>query len=225
VSERRPLVIVIHGPAGVGKDSIIDELRERTNIRRATSSTTRAPRTGERPGIDYHFLTRAEFQHGIDEGRFVEWAQVYDDLKGVHADEVEGPIAKGQDLIIRTDVQGARTWRKKLAGGVFIFLMPGTEHTPDVPARESIARLVRTPAVLDEVRDLLRARLTARGSESVDSLERRLAEIDEEIKDIPNNDYVVYNRQDELARAVSDVEAIMAYERENAARPAPRLRP
>jgi len=197
---RKPIVIVLHGPAGVGKDSVIGELRARTGIHRATSSTTRPPREGERDGVDYHFLTREEFERQVAAGEFIEWAQVYDDLKGVHVSEVVGPIAAGQDLIIRTDVQGARTWRQKLEGGTFVFLMA-------------------------EDREALRARLMGRGSETLDSLERRLAEIDEEIEDIPNNDYVVYNHHGALDRAVDELAAIIERERVNPARPRPRVGP
>jgi guanylate kinase len=195
---RKPLVLVIHGPAGVGKDSLIEQLKVRTGIHRATSSTTRAPREGERNGVDYHFLSRDEFERGIAAEEFVEWARVYDDLKGVHTTEVLRPIEAGKDLVIRTDVQGARTWRKKLSGAVFVFLMA-------------------------EDREALRSRLVKRGSETVDSLDRRLAEIDEEIADIPNNDYVVYNNHGGLDAAVVEVERIMAKERANPARPSPKL--
>jgi guanylate kinase len=195
----KPLVIVLHGPAGVGKDSVINLLRERTGIHRATSSTTRPPRDGEREGIDYHFLTWEAFERGIENGEFVEWARVYDDLKGVHTSEVTGPIERAEDLIIRTDVQGARSWRSQLEGAIFIFLMA-------------------------EDREALRARLLNRGSETVDSLERRLQEIDEEIDDMPNNDYVVINHHNGLEAAVSEIEAIMEKERANPRRPRPRLK-
>jgi guanylate kinase len=197
--KRKPIVIVLHGPAGVGKDSVIELLRQRTGIHRATSSTTRAPREGERDGVDYHFLAWDEFQRGIEHGDFVEWARVYDDLKGVHTSEVTGPLERGEDLIIRTDVQGARSWRDQLDGAIFVFLMA-------------------------EDRDALRARLLNRGSETVDSLERRLKEIDEEIDDIPNNDYVVINHHNGLETAVAEIEAIMERECVNPDRPAPRLK-
>lgn len=197
--KRKPIVVVLHGPAGVGKDSVIDLLRKRTGIHRATSSTTRPPREGEQDGLDYHFLAWAEFERGIANGEFVEWARVYDDLKGVHTSEVTGPIERGEDLVIRTDVQGARTWRQQLEGAVFIFLMA-------------------------EDREALRARLLKRGSETVDSLERRLKEIDEEIDDIPNNDYVVINQHNGLEAAVAEIESIVERERANPARPAPRLK-
>lgn len=196
---KKPLVIVLHGPAGVGKDSVIAKLQERTGIKRATSSTTRLPRAGEEHGRDYYFLSCAEFEASIAAGEFVEYATVYDDYKGVHASEVRRLIESGGDMIIRTDVQGARTWRDKLEGGIFIFLMA-------------------------EDRETLRARLIGRNSETVDSIERRLAEIDAEIDDIPNNDYIVYNHHDALDAAVAEIEAIMERERANPARPTPRLR-
>ncbi|MEO6397882.1 MAG: guanylate kinase [Tepidiformaceae bacterium] len=196
---RKPLVIVIHGPAGVGKDSVIEELNKRTGITRATSATTRAPRKGEKHGRDYYFLTRAEFEAGIADGAFVEHAIVYDDYKGVHASEVSRLIGSGKDMIIRTDVQGARTWRGKLHGAVFVFLMA-------------------------EDREALRQRLLARETETAEELERRLAEIDEEIADMPNNDYVVYNQHDALDAAVNEMLAIMERERANPARPSPTLR-
>ena len=87
----RPLVIVLHGPSGVGKDSVIDLLRERTGIHRATSSTDRAPREDERDGNHYHFLTRARFEEKIRNGEFAEYAEVYGDLKGLEKREIEGP--------------------------------------------------------------------------------------------------------------------------------------
>ena len=197
--KQKPLVIVLHGPAGVGKDSVIEKLKERTGIKRATSATTRAPREGEKHGHDYYFLTRAEFEAGIAAGEFVEYATVYDDYKGVYASEVTRLIDSGEDMIIRTDVQGARTWREKLDGAVFIFLMA-------------------------EDRETLRQRLSGRESETVESLDRRLAEIDEEIADMENNDYVVYNHHGALEAAVDELEAIIERERANSRRPVPHLR-
>lgn len=196
---RQPLVLVLHGPAGVGKDSLIGEVRKRTDIHRATSSTTRAPRKGEVDGVDYIFLTRKDFERRIAAGEFAEWADVYGDLKGLKYTEVAGALDRGDDFIIRTDVQGARAWRRMLEGAVFVFLMTADRET-------------------------LRKRLNDRESETGDSLEKRLAEIDEEIADIPNNDYVVYNHQDHLEDAVTEMLQIIERERTNPHRPAPRLR-
>lgn len=198
MKQRRPLVIVLHGPSGAGKDSVIDELRARTGIHRATSSTSRDPREDERDGIHYHFLSREAFEQKIKQGQFAEHALVYGDYKGLERSEIEGPLANGQDVIIRTDVQGARTWRKMLEGAVFVFL------TVDDP-------------------EVLRERLHARGSESPESLKRREAQLEEELADIENNDYVVTNRKDRLAEAVDELERIIADEHRDLGRPAPRL--
>ena len=193
-----PLVIVLHGPSGVGKDTVIDLLRKRTGIHRATSSTSRAPRNDETNGNHYHFLTRKQFEEKIRRDEFAEYATVYGDLKGLERSEIEGPLSRGEDVIIRTDVQGAQTWRKKLEGAVFIFLMA-------------------------EDREALRARLEGRGSEDAQSLARRIAELEAELDDIENNDYVVLNRHGQLDETVMEIESIIQGERENPKRPAARL--
>ena len=196
---RPPLVIVIHGPSGVGKDTIIDRLRERTHIQRATSTTNRPPRHYEEEGVHYHFVDDAEFQRKVQAGEFIEHARVYDQWKGVERREIEGPLARGDDVIIRTDVQGARTWREKLEGAVFIFLMA-------------------------EDRESLTQRLTSRGSEDERSLAVRIAEFDAEVADIDNNDYVVVNRHGRLEDAIEELVAIIESERQRPKRQPPRLR-
>ncbi len=195
----KPLVIVLHGPSGVGKDSVVDALRKRTGIHRATSTTDRAPRPGERNGIDYHFVSRQEFEEKIARGDFLEYARVYGDWKGLERNEVLVPLAAGQDVVIRTDVQGARRWREILNGAVFVFLMA-------------------------EDRETLRARLISRGSEDSESVARRLADLEEELADVDNNDYVVMNHHGRITDAVDEVQRIIARERAEAKRPSPRLR-
>jgi guanylate kinase len=194
----RPLVIVLHGPSGAGKDSVIDRLRERTGIHRATSSTSRPPREDEVQGNHYHFLSEEEFRRKINRGDFAEWARVYGDYKGLERDEIEGPLASGEDVIIRTDVQGARTWRKKLEGAVFVFLT----------AEDSEA---------------LRERLERRGSETGESLELRRAELEAELADMENNDYIVHNRRGRLEEAVDELEGIIQREHANPRRKPARL--
>lgn len=189
-AEPRPLIVVLHGPSGAGKDSVIAGLRERTGIHRATSSNSRPKRDGETDGVDYHFLSREQFQGKIEAGDFIEHAHVYGDYKGLERSELEGPLAKSEDVLIRTDLQGARTLRGLLRGAVFVLLTA-------------------------ESREALRARLTARKSESPESLSRRLAEVDEELADAPNNDYVVENREGGLDDAVGELVGIVERERVN----------
>lgn len=198
MTTQRPVAIVLHGPSGAGKDTVIDALRARCGIHRPTSSTSRAPRDGERDGVHYHFLSREAFEAKIAHGDFIEYANVYGDWKGLERGEVERPLAEGRDVIIRTDVQGARAWRARLSGAVTVLLVP--EH-------------------LDAVRE----RLAARGSDDEAAVHRRLAEFDAEIADAPNNDYVVANHNGRADEAVAELLRIIERERANAARPTPRL--
>ena len=194
----RPIVLVLQGPTGVGKDSVVDRLRARTGIHRATSSTSRKPRPDETNGDHYHFLTETEFMERVAAGRFAEWARVFGDLKGLERREIEGPLARGEDVIIRTDVQGARTWRRKLAGATFVFL--GAEHP-----------------------EALKKRLIDRNTEDAESLARRLEELDAEMAGMAESDHVVINHHGKIEAAVEEIEAIMARERTNPDRPAPRF--
>jgi guanylate kinase len=192
-AEPRPLIIVLHGPSGVGKDTVIARLRERTGIHRATSSNSRPMREGEEQGVDYHFFNREEFEQKIASGDFIEHANVYGDYKGLERRELEEPLARGEDVLIRTDLQGARTLRTLLRGAVFVLLTA-------------------------ESREALHERLTARESETAETLARRLAEVDEELADEPNNDYVVVNREGKLEAAVDEFVRIIERERTNPAR-------
>ena len=189
-AQHHPLILVLHGPSGVGKDTVIAELRKRTGIHRATSSNSRPMREGEEQGVDYHFFSREDFQRKIEAGDFLEHASVYDDFKGLERREVDLPLSEGEDILIRTDLQGARTLRGLLRGAVFVLLTA-------------------------ESREALRDRLTARETESEESLARRLAEVDEELADAPNNDYVVVNPEGALDEAVDELVRIIEYERTN----------
>ncbi|GAB4326642.1 MAG: guanylate kinase [Dehalococcoidia bacterium] len=194
----RPVVIVLHGPSGVGKDTVIAELTRLTGIKRAITSTSRPPRPNERDGVDYYFLSREDFEAKVERGDFLEHAEVYGDLKGLERAELERLLAEGHDVIIRTDVQGARTFRRILPGAVFILL----------EAEDS---------------DAYGNRLARRDTESDESLRRRLAEVEAELADRGNNDYVITNRHGEARAAAEEIAAVIERERANPARPPVRL--
>lgn len=209
---QRPIVLVLHGPSGVGKDAVLAELLPRTGFVKPVSTTTRRPRPGEVDGIHYHFVSREAFEQLIANGDMVEWAEVFQrgdppvaNLYGLQRKDVLPLIEAGRDIVIRTDVQGARTWRRRLPGAVTVLLMA-------------------------EDREALRARLIARelehhnGAPDPEELAARIAEVEAYIADEPHNDYVVLNRHGRLLDAVAEIEEIISRERANPARPYPQLR-
>lgn len=181
----RPLLIVISGTSGVGKDSVIRGLRRRgLPLHVVITATTRAPREEEQNGRDYFFLTRAEFEDRIQEGWFAEHAVVYSDLKGIPRHQIEEALASGKDVVARVDVQGAKTLRGQYPQAVLIFIVPGS---------------------FDEWYQ----RLTRRGTESEADLKLRVVTAREEVKQIGLFDYVVVNSEDQIERAVDDVVSII----------------
>lgn len=194
---RKPVVVVLHGPSGVGKDTVVDRLRE-AGIYRPKSSTDRPPREGE-TGDHYHFYSRDEFLAKVQRGEFVEWAEVYGDLKGLERSELEEALAGGKDIIIRTDVQGARAWREKLPGAVFVIVVPESDEA-------------------------LHERLARRATDTPETIDRRVGQWQQvEKADLPHNDYVIQNREGAVDETVAAVLAIFEAERHNPGRPSPRL--
>ena len=186
--EPQPLLIVISGPSGVGKDSLIQRLKERgCTLHFVVTATDRPPRPGEVHGVDYFFLTAAEFLRMEGEGELLEHAIVYGQHKGVPKQHVREALASGKDVIMRVDVQGAATIRRLVPGAVLIFLTTSSEE-----------ELVQ--------------RLRARGGDSPEQLQKRIATAREEMKRLPEFDYVVVNRDRELDQAVNDVVAIIKAE-------------
>jgi len=184
----KPLLVVISGPAGVGKDSLIQRLRERDHpFHFVITATDRAPRPGEVHGVDYFFLSTAEFLRMEREGELLEHALVYGQHKGIPKQQVREALASGWDVVMRLDVQGAATIRRMVPDAVLIFLMASSE--------EELERRLRT-----------------RGWDSPAQLQRRIATAREEMKRVPEFDYVVINRDSELERAVDDVMAIIRAE-------------
>jgi len=186
--EPHPLLIVISGPSGVGKDSLIQRLKERgCTLHFVITATDRPPRPGEVHGVDYFFLTAAEFARMEEEGELLEHAIVYGQHKGVPKQHVREALASGKDVIMRVDVQGAATIRRLVPGAVLIFLTASSEE-----------ELVQ--------------RLRARGGDSPEQLQKRIVTAREEMKRLPEFDYVVVNRDGELDQAADDVVAIIKAE-------------
>jgi guanylate kinase len=182
------LLIVISGPSGVGKDSVLTRLKELDHtFHFVVTANTREKRPGEVEGQDYHFVSVGEFAEMIEKGELLEYAIVYGDYKGIPKQQVREALASGKDVVMRIDVQGAMTIRRLVPEAVLIFLMTSAE---------------------DELADRLRMRKT----ETPDSLKMRLATAREEFKRLSEFDYVVVNRADSLDRAVEEVMSIIRAE-------------
>jgi len=186
---KRPLLIVLSGPSGAGKDAVLTRIRESNYpLNYITTVTTRPQRATERDNIDYHFISTKKFQKMIENNELLEWANVYGNWYGVPKKPVKQALHKGQDTIVKVDIQGATTIKKILPQAVFIFLTP--------PSTEE-----------------LRLRLKQRHTESSFDLALRTKTAEEEIKQLSLFDYVVFSRQNEIDRAVADIEAIITAEK------------
>jgi guanylate kinase len=185
-----PLLVVISGPSGVGKDSILMRMREiGFPFHFVVTATSRPMRPGERAGYDYHFVGEERFRAMIDQEELLEWAEVYGHYKGIPKDEVRAALLSGRDVILRIDIQGAATIRQIAPEAVFIFVAPGN---------------------FDE----LRSRLRWRRTESPDEMERRLSVARQEMDAVEQFDYVVLNREDRLDDAVGQIRAIIVAEKQ-----------
>jgi len=185
---RYPLLIVISGPAGVGKDSVLRRMKELGYpFHFVVTATDRSPRPGEVHGVDYFFLSTEEFLRLEREGELLEHAVVYGEHKGVPKQQVRDAFASGKDVIMRVDVQGAATIRRLAPEAVLIFL-----------TAESKDELVR--------------RLKGRGTETPEKLAERIGKIQWEMTRMEEFDYVVVNREGELDRTVAQIAAIVEAE-------------
>jgi guanylate kinase len=181
----RALLVVISGPSGVGKDSVLDELERRGHhFHRVITCTTRPPRESERAGIDYHFVSEAEFDALIARDGLLEHAEVYGKRYGVPRAQVEDQLAAGNDVVVRTDVQGAASIRRLMPDAVLIFLAP--------PSLEE-----------------LETRLRERGADDGDRIDRRLAAARGEMARSGEFGYVVVNEPGRLDEAADRLEEIL----------------
>ena len=194
-----PLLVVLSGPSGVGKDAALDELRKLDRPWHfVVTATTRPIRAGERDGIDYIFLDEPTFLRMKDQNEFVECAQVYGRWYGVPRSQVTAGLEAGKDVILKIDVQGAATVRQMAPDALFIFLAPGS---------------------LDELKERLLQRMT----ESTPEMELRLKTANEEMKQAGHFNRQVVNRKDKLDQAVADIDATIAAEKRRPGRAPVRL--
>ena len=185
-----PLLVVISGPSGVGKDAALMRMRELGfPFHFVVTATDRPQRPGEIPGVDYHFLSSAEFHRMIRNDEFVEWAEVYGQLKGIPKYEIREALRSGKDVVMRIDVQGAATIHQLAPDAVLIFMIP---------------------ANFEE----LRTRLHWRRSESHEEVERRLETARHEMEHIGGFDYVVVNEEARLDEAVGQIRSIIRAEKQ-----------
>ncbi len=187
--ETTPLLIVLSGPSGVGKDAVLSRMRELDRPYHFTvTATTRPQRQGERDGVDYTFLSEPRFRQMIRDEQLLEWAEVYGNLYGVPKAQVTDALGNGRDAIIKADVQGAATIRKLAPEALLIFLAPPNEAE-------------------------LKRRLGARMTESPEVLALRLETAKEEMQQASSFDRVVVNHQGRLDDAVREIDDIVAAEK------------
>jgi guanylate kinase len=187
----RGVLLVLAGTSGAGKGTLGRRLREQDRrLRWSVSWTTRAARPGEQPGVDYHFVSREEFEALRDKGGFLEWFPVYGDLKGTPSQFVADALAEGHDVMLELDVNGALAVREAIPDALLVF--------------------VRAPS-----RDEQRRRLEARAADGPDAIERRLARAETEERVAGERfDAVIVN--DDVDRAAAELAAILESRRNGA---------
>ena len=168
-------LIVFSGPSGVGKGTVLKEfLQHRDNVSLSISATTRQPRPGEENAVHYYFLTREEFEQRIAENNMLEYAQYNGNYYGTPKDKVEEALEQGRDIILEIEVQGALLVKEKCPNALLVFVMPPSWQ---------------------ELRD----RLTGRGTEDAETIEKRLNIAQGELKQAIHYDYILVNDQVEAA--------------------------
>jgi guanylate kinase len=188
VEEREPLLVVISGTSGAGKDSVIRRLKERDlSFHFVVTTTSRKIRKGEVEGTDYFFVTEEEFRQGIKDDKFLEHAIVYKQYKGVAKKQVKEALESGVDVLMRLNVAGAATIKSKSADAILIFITTVNQEE-------------------------LIARLSSRSTDTQEQLETRLRIAKEELEQMPLFDYKIINYDNQLEKAVDQIVAIIEAE-------------
>lgn len=189
---RKGLLLVVSGPSGAGKGTICKALLNKNDqIKLSVSATTRKPRNGEVHGVNYFFIEKEEFTRMLENGEFLEHAQIYDNFYGTPKAAIIECLEKGQDVILEIEMQGARQIKEVYPEGVFIFVLP--------PSLEE-----------------LKSRIVGRGTETQEEIEKRFSCAFEEINQIVNYDYFIVN--EDIEKSVNDVEAIILSEKNKVTR-------
>jgi len=185
---RRPRLFVISGPSGVGKDTIIERLRQRyPEAYFAVTATTRPRRPGEIDGVHYYFLDEATFAARLGDGEFLESAVVYGYRYGVPRGPIRAAIGRGQDVFVKVDVQGAAAIRDLVPRAISIFLAP-----------ESMAALLQ--------------RLRSRKTDDPEALMHRFGTASRELASAGAFDYVIFNESERVERTLREISAIVTAE-------------
>lgn len=186
MTSARGQLVVISGPSGAGKTSVCRALKQHPDVEFSVSATTRAPRAGERDGVDYHFLSREDFQRRLRENQFLEWAEYNGNLYGTPRWPMDQALARGRTFLLEIEVQGTRQLRQAGVPGLYVFIAPPS---------------------LDE----LRRRLQHRGSNGAAEIEQRLRIAEQELAaatevfaGAPLYDVVVENQ--DLERTIAEVQ-------------------
>jgi len=179
--KRRPLIVVLSGPSGVGKDAILERMAElKYPYHFVITATTRKPRPGEVDGVNHYFVDRGRFQELIDSNELLEHAEVYGNMYGVPKQQVREALAAGRHVMIRVDVQGAARIRQLVKDALLIFIKP-----PNLKS--------------------LQARLQDRGVDALEAITERRSKAIDEINDAEWFDVSIVNHNDQLDEAVREV--------------------
>ncbi len=189
-AEPTPLIVVVSGPSGVGKDTLLERMEEThsdLNFHFVVTATTRLPREGERDGINHLFLSRTQFEMLLEDNQLLEHAEIYGNYYGVPRRQVARSLEEGKHVILRVDYQGAERIRAIVPEALFVFVMPPDKET-------------------------LRTRLIARGQDTPKSIERRMASADHEMEVGMTFDYQITNRDGQLDELVEELVQIIETE-------------
>jgi guanylate kinase len=188
ILKQTPLMVVISGPSGVGKDSVLRALKKSSlPIYHVVTANTRPPRQDEREGIDYFFVSREAFEKMILENELIEYSHVYDDYKGVPKAQIQKAFLSGKDVVLRLDVQGAEKIKKLYPEAILIFLTPANEEE-------------------------WYQRLGGRRLAEEKDFETRIRTVKDELIKARDFDYIVINAQNQLQKTIAIIEAIITAE-------------